>query len=934
MLDRLPDRLLDRVPVPLPASIVLVLAIALAALSGAAAQAQPRPAALPAGVSEATRVEGITEYRLANGLQLLLALDESKPTTTVNLTYRVGSRHENYGETGMAHLLEHLIFKGTPTTKNVWAEFTKRGLRANGTTWVDRTNYFASFTANDDNLRWYLGWLADSMVNSFIAKEDLASEMTVVRNEMEMGENNPGRILFQRTLSTMYDWHNYGKNTIGARADVENVDISRLQAFYRLHYQPDNATLIVAGRFDPALVMTRVAETFGALPRPQRALQPTYTLDAVQDGERQVTLRRVGAAPIIFMAHHVPPGSHPDYAAVALLGQVLGDTPGGRLHKRLVDTQLAAGTFGFPLAMAEPGAFFVGAQLAPGQDVDKAREAMTAVLDGIAKEPITAEELERARTQWINSWEQGFTDPEVIGVALSESIALGDWRLYFLQRDQVRKVTLADLQRVAGERLKPDNRTVAIYRPTAQPDRAPVPAKVDVAALVKDYRGDPNVAQAEAFDATPAQLDRRSQTSTLGSGMKVLLLPKGTRGRAVQARLRLHYGDEKTLLGQETLASMAAGLLDKGGAGLTRQQVADRFDQLRAQVGFSAGDQTLSVSIDTVREHLPAAVELVGRLLREPAFSADALEELRRQRLAGLAEQRRDPEAMVANAIGRLGNPYPRGDLRHVPTFDEQEADLKAVTAEQLRAFARRFYAATRSEFAAVGDQDPAAVKRALEGVFGDWRMPAAGAQPYARVARPLTAVPAERLMLQAPDKQNATLLAALRLPLDDRHADYPAFMLANHAFGGSGSSRLWTRIRETEGLSYDVRSFVQWNSFEPNSAWLSSAIFAPQNLPRVEAAWRDELARSLKEGFTAAELDEAKAGLLNSRRLARAQDAVVAGAAVVNLHLGRTFAYSQQVDDRLAAATPAQVNEVWRRYVDPAKVAVAWGGDFARQAP
>ncbi|MCE2915284.1 MAG: insulinase family protein, partial [Rubrivivax sp.] len=244
------------------------------------ATAQPQAtAALPAGVTAGATVEGISEYRLANGLRVLLVPDSSKPSTTVNLTVHVGSRHENYGETGMAHLLEHLIFKGTPTHKNVWSEFTKRGLRANGSTWVDRTNYFASFAANDDNLRWYLGWLADAMVNSFIARSDLDTEMTVVRNEMEMGENNPGGILFQRLLGSMYDWHAYGRDTIGARADVENVSIERLQAFYRLHYQPDNATLIVAGRFEPAAVLATVQAQFGVIAKPTRVLPPTYTLD-------------------------------------------------------------------------------------------------------------------------------------------------------------------------------------------------------------------------------------------------------------------------------------------------------------------------------------------------------------------------------------------------------------------------------------------------------------------------------------------------------------------------------------------------------------------------------------------------------------------------------------------------------------------------------
>ncbi len=228
---------------------------------------QTRPAPpLPAGIEEVTRVEGITEYRLKNGLQLLLVPDDSKPSTTVNVTYRVGSRLESYGETGMAHLLEHLLFKGTPTTRNVWAEFTKRGLRANGSTWYDRTNYFATFAANDDNLRWYLGWQADAMINSFIARADLDTEMTVVRNEMEAGENSPTRVLLQQTMAAMYQWHNYGKATIGARADVENVDIPRLQAFYRNYYQPDNATLIVSGRFDSARVLEIVAQSFGADP--------------------------------------------------------------------------------------------------------------------------------------------------------------------------------------------------------------------------------------------------------------------------------------------------------------------------------------------------------------------------------------------------------------------------------------------------------------------------------------------------------------------------------------------------------------------------------------------------------------------------------------------------------------------------------------------
>jgi zinc protease len=302
---------------------------------------------LPAGIDKVRSVEGVDEYAVANGLQVLLIPDDSKPTTTVNLTFRVGSRHENYGETGMAHLLEHMLFKGSPKHPQVWAEFTKRGLAANGTTSLDRTNYSASFSANDDNLKWYLDWLADATVNSNIAREDLDTEMTVVRNEMERGENSPSRILIQRTLAAMFDWHRYGQSTIGARSDVENVDIPRLRAFYKLYYQPDNATLIVAGKFAPAQVLDWVAKSFGQIPKPTRQLAKPYTLDPAQDGERSVTLRRSGGAPLMMAGYHVPPGSSADFAAVEMLALVLGDTPSGRLHKRLTEAALASSTFAF-----------------------------------------------------------------------------------------------------------------------------------------------------------------------------------------------------------------------------------------------------------------------------------------------------------------------------------------------------------------------------------------------------------------------------------------------------------------------------------------------------------------------------------------------------------------------------------------------------------
>jgi zinc protease len=899
---------------------------ALLLLSGPFAASPAMAQALPAGVSRVQSVEGIDEYRLANGLQVLLIPDDSKPTTTVNLTYHVGSRHENYGETGMAHLLEHLLFKGSPNHPKVWAEFTRRGRAANGSTWFDRTNYTASFSANDDNLRWYLGWQADSMTHSYIARRDLDTEMTVVRNEMEMGENSPDRILFSKTLATMYQWHNYGKDTIGARADVENVDIPRLQEFYRKYYQPDNATLIVSGKFPRDKVLPWIAQTYGVIKKPTRALPRLYTLDAVQDGERTVTLRRSGGVPVLYSVYHVPPGSHPDFAAVEMLGLIMGEAPAGRLHKRLTEKGLAATTFAFSEGLADPGFALFGAQLGPAQDVDAARRELLATLESVASEPITTEELERAKTKWLKGWELAFTNPETVGISLSESVAQGDWRLFFLTRDRVRDATLEQVQRVAVQRLLESNRTLGVYLPTDKPQRAPEPARVDVAAEMKTLKPQSAAAAVEAFEATPANIEQRTQRFEAG-GVKVALLPKGTRGAAVQATLTLRFGNEKTLFAQAEVAEAVAELLDKGSQTMTRQQVQDRLDALHTEMSIGGGAGVVSVSLSSRRENLADAIALVGDLLRHPSLPAEALEEVRRQSLSAIEQQRKEPRAVVANALARLGNPYPRGDLRYARTFDEIVQDVSGVTLEQVREHHRRFYGASSGEFAAVGDIDVPALRKALQAAFAEWK----SSEPFTRVPDPLVVVPPERLMLSTPDKQNATMRVELPLPLSDKDADYAALTMANYLLGSGGSSRLWKRIREVEGLSYDVRSSIGWNNFEAHSQWTASAIFAPQNQPKVEAAFREEIARALKDGFTAQELAEGQRGLLSFRRLSRAQDATVAGALASNLYVGRTFARAAEVDAQLQALTLEQVNAALRRHLKPENFVYGFAGDFKK---
>src|SRR4029079_1206968 len=296
---------------------LIALLLLLAACAGAIAETPQK----------VISIEGVTEYRLANGMRILTVPDAGASTVAVHLTYFVGSRHESYGEKGMAHLLEHLLFKGTTRMGDIKAALVNRGARYNGTTSYDRTTYFETLPAAGDNLDWALEMEADRMVNSHVRKSDLDSEMTVVSNEFEMGENSPNSVLSQRMTRLVYAAHNYGTPVIGLRSDIEMVPIERLQAFYRTWYQPDNALLAIGGKFDEAKALELAAKHFGPIPRPSRALPAFYTGEPTQDGERAVTLRRPGDVQIVATMYRIPAAADPGYPAVDVLAQVFGAAP-------------------------------------------------------------------------------------------------------------------------------------------------------------------------------------------------------------------------------------------------------------------------------------------------------------------------------------------------------------------------------------------------------------------------------------------------------------------------------------------------------------------------------------------------------------------------------------------------------------------------------
>jgi len=902
---------------------------------------------LPRGVSAGPSVEGITEYRLDNGLRVLLFPDASKPTVTVNITYLVGSRHENYGETGMAHLLEHLLFKGTPTHTDIPGEMKKRGVGFNASTWLDRTNYFGSFTADDETLRWMLELEADRMVNSFVARKDLDSEMTVVRNEMESGENNPARVLIDRVAATAHLWHNYGNSTIGARADVENLPIERLQAFYREHYRPDNATLLVAGRIEPALALSEIVAAFGEIAKPSEPIELTYTREPTQDGEREVTVRRVGETAYVALAYHGPAAGHADFAALDVLLSALGDTPTGRLHKALVENRLATFVAGFGFALAEPGYMMFLAEVPKESAVESLRPKLIELIEGSAAAPFTEQEVSDSKRRLLKDVELTMNDANRLAMSLSEAIAQGDWRMFFLQRDRIDAVSAADVNNVAQHYLKSSNRTFGQFIPTAEPDRVEISEAPTVASLVDGYVGRAAMAAGEVFEPSPENIDARTEWSTLGDGnigdqdngdqvngdqdnrniTQLVLLPKKTRGNTVLLSMNLRFGSADDVHGKAQAAEFAAAMLIRGSEKYSREAIARRLDELKAQLSISGDAQGLSVGANSTREHLPELLALIDELLKHSSFPASEFEQLRTQSITDVESSRTEPTAIAGLELNRYGNSWPKGHPKYVESFDEQLQSLKTVTLDEARQFSADFHGAGSGEITLIGDFDAAAVRADLQARFADWT----STKPFVRVADPYLDLAAVSRSFETPDKANALILMALGLPMDDSHPDYPALIAGNYVFGGGSlKSRLADRVRQKDGLSYSVASQFSADSIDAAAGQVLYAIAAPENIASVEAAFRDELALLLKDGVSAAELKDAIDGMLKARQRSRGEDAALLAALGNNAYLNRKMAWSAELDARLAALTPEVVNAALRKHLNPGNYSVFSAGDFA----
>ena len=877
-----------------------------------------------------TTVEGINEYELSNGLKVLLIPDAAQTNVVVNIVYKVGSRQEGYGEKGMAHLMEHMLFKPSKKFTDIKKAISDKGAMANGTTWYDRTNYYEILPGSDENLRWSLDMESDRMVNSKILESDLEKEFSVVRNEFEMGENDPGNILDERIISAMYLWHNYGKSTIGSKEDIERVKADNLRVFYKKYYQPDNAVLIIGGKFDTNKALAYVQQYFGPIPKPTRVLQPTYTLEPAQDGERSVILRRSGDIQYVGMAYHTPSYADKDYPVNDALIEILTNNPSGVFYKKLVDTKLATAVSGYAFNLHDPGFTYFQVTVPLNKNVDSAKNVLLNAGDEIGNMKFTEEDVTRAKNAMMKTIDNVNNNTLSLAITMTEIIGAGDWRLWFLYRDRVEKLTVADLERVAQKYYLKSNRTYGVFIPDASPKRTTVNETPDIAQLLKGYKGQKVVADKETFENSIANIKKHIEYGKLANGGKYALLEKPAKGDKVMATISLRYGNSENLSNKSQIGSLLAGMLKTGTTNRTKEQISDELDKLKTSISFGDYAGTLYISVSTDKTNLKAALNLLADLLKNPKFDEKEFDKLVIATKADYESNRQDPQYISGEKLGKLTTKYPVGHPLYASSTDENIESLSKVKLDDLKKYYNDFYGANNSISVFVGGIDKGEVNNFLKNTFGNWN----SKEAFSEIVPQYFDVKSTVERIETPDKTNAVLSGNINLQLSQKDPDYPAAMMANDLLGGGTfmASRISQRLREKDGMSYGAGSYMAADYKEKEGTWGLYAIFNPKVKNRLDSALHEEIDRAINKGFTQDELINSIKSSMQSRQTLLGVDNYLASQISDYMKDGRDLNDYTDFENKTKALKLDAVNAALKKYFDQSKLVLVYAGDFNKK--
>ncbi len=901
--------------------------------------------------------QGVAEYELGNKLKVLLVENHTAPVITLLVLYKVGSRNEAVGHTGSTHFLEHMLFKGTKKHNSEKGNgiddlLTQIGAYWNATTWFDRTSYFE--VVPNEYLELCIELEADRMRNLLLRQEDHDSEMSVVRNELERGENYPEDALEKELYAVAFREHPYHHPTIGWRSDVEGVPMRRLREFYNTFYWPNNATVILVGDFEPESSLRLMHKYFGKLAMAPHPIPSVYTVEPPQEGERRLEINRGGDLPRVWLGFHVPQASHADTYPLAAMRQILGSTyeRSSRLYKTLIDTSLASDVFARHDDLRDPGLFIVGATINPGVEISTVEQLIIKELGKLQTDLVTVQELDRAKNANRKGTILSKADPSSLAFMLGEAESKADWRWLMNYDKNFDQVSAEDIRRVARKYFERSNSTVGTFIPrqgtvqevvhsfnssasdngendtvSADAQAAVEPSEQPDQERLENVREflslNPPMVRVKKAPARIWTFGEKVRKMVLPNGLTLLFLQnKGTGSVGITSIVKA--GKVSTYKTNGNLPEVVADLLTKGTAHFTKLEIAEKLEDMgiAGALEFSADNYRASFGTHVVTEDLPVLVSLLSDVLRAPLFLEEELAKTKVEWQARYAEAVNNTKMQAWNRVRRTI--YAPGHPFYEKTFDEQLKELLELTPDQLKETHAKLYSPKSTVLAVVGDIEFEETLRLIERNFADWQGPEV--QPVHIEEAPLP-LERQRIEINIADKKSTDVVIAHPASLRRTGADFYAAKLANAALGQDTiTSRLGKVVRDRAGLTYGIHSSFSDTVFG-SAPWSITFTVNPKNVNRALDLVSEVLNDYMENGIGKDELAKESGRAVGSFTVGLASSLGVARALAEFEFLQLGASELDRVAKKYAGVKKDQVDAAMRKYFHPANAVTVIAG-------
>ncbi|WP_456311798.1 M16 family metallopeptidase [Pseudomonas shirazensis] len=888
---------------------------------------------------------GIEEYLYEpNGMNVLLLQDNASPVATVQIVYRVGSKNEVLGNTGSTHLLEHLMFKGTPgfNKKNgntITDVLQNTGAQLNATTWYDRTNYFE--TLPSDKIALALEIEADRMRNSLLLKEDKDAEMTVVRNEFERGENNPNSLLDKEIWASAYIAHPYHHSTIGWKSDIEKAPIEVLRNFYNTYYWPDNATLTIIGDFKKENVFELIEKYFGKITKAPNVMPQPYTEEPQQYGPRKIVVKKPGELGVINKAYKIPGALHEDLPALNILGEIIGSGPSAILNKTFLDTRMGIYAYANATNFKEVGLFTIGVGFPTTSKHEDIDAKISEVVTKIQKEGVTQDEVNRVVAKISAQTILARDGSGVIASELTEAIAAGDWTDYITGVDRLKKVTPADVLRVAQKYLVEDQSTTGYFIPkqtgTQNTDAAKATNFVqkaepfyyrhaedehnheeNLSAIASEQKINTaeNAAPENAIEKT-ASVYKREKVA----GIDVVSVKTSAKD-FVTVAASISLGNYSNETKNTIIPSLTASMLSKGTTLNDKFRFSEKLQKLGVNLNVNASTFKINIGFKCLKKDLDQVITLLAEELRNPLFDAKEFENLKQQFTGNTKQNLNDP--------GKRGNIaltqalYPKGNPNHDLSVEDDLANISSATLEEVKAFHQKYFGPASMHLVIVGDTEGANLNPSLKKAFKNWN---GGVVENMKFEEAIKAASKTEVITIA-EKPSAELFIGQYTGLKRSDADYIPFYIANYTLGAGFSGRLMQTVRDNDGLTYSISS-VMGGNIATGGYWMVNASFNPTLFQKGLDATMVQVDKWVKNGITAAELENKKTNLIGSFKVGMSTTNGLSRTILSFIERGLEPGYIEQYPKDIEKVTLQQVNDAIKKYIQLDKMIVIKSGSL-----